>query len=360
MICQLDVQATSMSAPKVHLKSLFIIKTTDSHHIKISVLLAVRNEEHRILPCLEALAALDFPTEQIEVLIGEDCSTDNTAMLIENFISDKPHFRCIPIKDTLGDARAKANVLAHLAQEARGKFFLITDADVRVPPTWAKAMQQAVNTEHAIVNGVTVIEGTTFFERAQSVDWMLAIFVLYQLSKSGIPQAAIGNNMLLRAEAYFEVGGYENLPFSITEDYQMFCETQKKGWATQQLFEPDVLARSEAMPDASAWFTQRLRWMRGAMRIPLQLRLPLMFLSWQLPIVLGLSFFAPLLSLGIWLSLAIFKIWLINIASQRLGLRKTFFDALLYVFYFQIFYGSLLLLHFLHKDKKLDWKGRKL
>ena len=41
---------------------------------KVSVLLAVRNEEENILRCLEALEDMDYPKNKIEILIGNDRS----------------------------------------------------------------------------------------------------------------------------------------------------------------------------------------------------------------------------------------------------------------------------------------------
>ncbi len=37
----------------------------------------------------------------------------------------------------------------------------------------------------------------------------------------GKPLSAIGNNMSYRKSAYLEVGGYEKIPFSVTEDFQL-------------------------------------------------------------------------------------------------------------------------------------------
>ena len=45
---------------------------------KISILIAARNEEHSIERCLAAIDALDYPKDKMEVLVGNDASTDNT------------------------------------------------------------------------------------------------------------------------------------------------------------------------------------------------------------------------------------------------------------------------------------------
>lgn len=76
-----------------------------TQHPRVSILIAARNEEHTILRCLHALEALDYPKGKLEVLIGDDASTDNTRAVIDRFIQDKPHYTCITVTHTLGKAK---------------------------------------------------------------------------------------------------------------------------------------------------------------------------------------------------------------------------------------------------------------
>jgi len=61
-----------------------------THYPRVSILIAARNEERYILHCLRAIERLDYPKEQLEVLVGDDGSTDKTRALVEDFIRDKP------------------------------------------------------------------------------------------------------------------------------------------------------------------------------------------------------------------------------------------------------------------------------
>src|SRR5690606_20719969 len=95
--------------------------------VPVSILIAARNEENTIIRCLKAIEKLDYPPELIEVLIGDDASTDQTFKVIANYIAGQPNFRLISITSKLGQARGKANVLAHLTRQATSGFFFITD-----------------------------------------------------------------------------------------------------------------------------------------------------------------------------------------------------------------------------------------
>ena len=99
----------------------------------VSILLAARNEEQLILRNLTAINALNYPKDKLEILIGNDESTDNTAQLVTDFIQDKPHFQLFHIDKTVGKGRGKANVLGQLAHKASGEFYFVTDVDVKLP-----------------------------------------------------------------------------------------------------------------------------------------------------------------------------------------------------------------------------------
>lgn len=107
---------------------------------RLSIWVAARNEAHQIGDCLESLSQLDYPSGQLEILVGNDHSTDDTAAVVSRFIEGKPQFRLVEIGENLGKARGKANVLAHLAHRSSGTVFAIADADVRVSPSWAREL----------------------------------------------------------------------------------------------------------------------------------------------------------------------------------------------------------------------------
>ena len=108
---------------------------------RVSLLLAARNEEKLIERSLQSIDQLDYPKDRIQVLIGDDNSTDRTAYLVEKFIQGKPEYKLIEVTTIKGKGRGKANVLAHLAEQANGEFFFITDVDVKLPQGWIKGLR---------------------------------------------------------------------------------------------------------------------------------------------------------------------------------------------------------------------------
>ncbi|HSZ24493.1 MAG TPA: glycosyltransferase [Cytophagaceae bacterium] len=337
-------------------------KDEPSNNVKeqpfISILVAARNEEKNILSCLQAIEALSWPIGKLEVLIGNDQSTDETENIIRNFIKDKNHFKLFQIQHPLGLARAKANVLGQLAKNAKGDFFFITDADVRVPQKWIQGLLSNYNENTGIVSGVTYTRGNNLFHYCQNIDWIYAFGMIKTVSDHSIPVTAVGNNMMISRSAYESTGGYENISFSVTEDLQLFLETLKCGWIYKNLMSADCLAETNPIDSLSKLFSQRKRWMQGAVRLP---KILLLFLLLQ-------AIFIPMIAITI--SLSPFwgiVLWVIKIGMQQCFIVFSFkkigkkYDFIKGFIPFEIYSGLLsiivLILYFI--PTRVHWKGRK-
>ncbi|WP_242928383.1 glycosyltransferase [Pontibacter vulgaris] len=324
---------------------------------RISILIAARNEEHTILRCLHAIEHLEYPKEKIEVLIGDDDSTDDTQAIVAEFIRDKPNYTCITVSGTLGKARGKANVLAQLAKYATTDYYFYTDADIVVPPNWIQAMLSEMKPEVGVVTGITTIQGNTTFARLQAIDWLYALGLMQVVSDMNLPVSTMGNNMLLRRQAYEAVGGFESIKFSVTEDIAIFNEVIRKGWGFRNVYDRSILARSLPAVTFSGFLHQRKRWMRGSMHLPFYMAVILILHSAYYPVLL--PFFAYT-SISTAVSIFLFKLVLqsmyIAICMRRLGERVPWWLYILFEVYMVI--GSVILIIFFFLPHKIRWKGR--
>ena len=256
----------------------------------VSILLAARNEAANLPRCLASLRALDYPAALLEILVGDDGSTDGTGAVAEAALAGFGG-RCevISITEVLGLARGKANVLAHLARRATADYFFITDADIALPPTWVAGMLAHAAPGVGTVTGLTVVAGPGLLARVQGLDWLLALSLIQVGSDAGQPMTAMGNNMFVTRAAYFATGGYEALPFSVTEDYALFVAVQARGFGFRQVFGPAVRAGSQPAGSWGALVRQRRRWLRGVAALPWFVQAGLVFLSGYWLAVAGLA-----------------------------------------------------------------------
>lgn len=325
--------------------------------VPVSILIAARNEEQNIIRCLEAITKLNYPAEKLEVLIGDDHSTDQTHQLVAAFIEDKPNFRLIKIGENLGQAKGKANVLAYLTQEAKSNYFFITDADIEVPTNWINAMLAQLSPKTGIVTGITTTNGSNFFSRMQGLDWLNALGFIQVVADRGLPVTTMGNNMLITREAYESTGGYENFPFSITEDVQLFREVLKRGYNFRNVYQADVLALTQPAPDLLTFLHQRKRWMRGSMHLPLYMKLVLIIYTSFYFVLIPFFWRAPLEIAGsLFLLKIVYQSVFLGTCFKRLHSKSSILDFLWFEGY--QFLMSVLLVIYFFLPFKIRWKDR--
>ena len=326
---------------------------------RVSILIAARNEEATIARCLLAVRQLAYPPELIEVLVGDDASTDRTRAVAEETMRDYAgEFRCLTITAHLGLARGKANVLAHLTRAATTDYFCITDADIAVPPTWLHGLLAPATPGVGTVTGLTVVQGPRLFDKLQGLDWLLSLGLVQVVSDWGVPVTAMGNNMLVTRAAYEAVGGYERLPFSVTEDYALFKAVVGQGFGFRNVFRPEVLAVSLPMPTLRALLHQRRRWLRGVEALPWWLQANLLIYGAFHLMLLPLWWVAgPGAVLGVWLGKMALQGLLAHLCFRRVGLRAPL--LLLPAFELYTIGISIGLTLFRLLPLSFDWKGRK-
>ncbi len=327
-----------------------------SNNIKVSVLLAARNEEHNILRCLQALDNIDSENFNYEVLIGNDQSTDHTEAITLNFIQNKPAFKYHFISSQTAGLRGKANVLAQLSHHAKGKYFFYCDADIAVAPSWITQMLGLFKANTGVVVGVTRMTPSSVFAAMQSLEWLFSLTAMRLFSHFEVPFTGMGNNMAVSREAYDAVGGYQGIGFSIVEDFALFMAVIDQGYDFVQGFQPGIISISEPTRNLSELLVQRKRWVKGAMQAPWQIKLSFFASALFFPVLLILLFIAPLWSVGLAL-LHYLLVTMIGLTGLIILQQKDLIKNLpLFWFYFNL-NNSTMLINYLRPTTTV-WKGR--
>ena len=346
-------------------------EASETAYPRIAVLLAVRNEAAYLPACLDHLLAMDYPADRCCVWVGNDQSEDATLTIARQYAERDSRVRVINVTGQLGEARAKANVIAHLVQASAqsdhpADVLLITDADVRVTPNWARALVQRGRTGTparpvGIVTGVTVVAGRGAGAAWQRIDWLWALGMVKVASDLGIPVATLGNNMLLLRQAYEATGGYETLPFSITEDFQILHQTVAYGYDFRNCIDADTLVMTQPMGGLAELLRQRKRWMRGALQLPVYLVGILVLQALFLPFVFVLAGQNMALAGGLWAAKAVSQGVFIFLVIRKLRLPRSLRrQTLWYVLGFELYVSVLSLVSLLYYllPTGLQWKGR--
>lgn len=324
----------------------------------VSVIVAVRNEEENILACLKSLDALVYPENKIEIIVVNDASTDNTAVIIDKFIIEKKKFVFINLPDE-NDSSMKGKVRAVAAgiKSSNGEIILTTDADCVVNPMWAKTIASYHIDDVGVVNGFTTQKSGNIFSGIQAIDLIYLLFIAAGTINNGKPVSCIGNNMSFSRKAYEKTGGFEHLPFSVTEDFLLLNAIHKlKKYKVIYPLDRNALLTASPCKSLKELFNQKKRWAVGGIDSP-PFGLLLMSIAFFSNIFVLLT---PFFITPAWIYLILFKVgidlFVLFPVHQKLGLQENLKYFLLWEIYY-IIYTTVLPVVVLF-SKKVKWKDR--
>lgn len=100
--------------------------------MKLSIIIPLYNEEELIPEVLEKLHTIVFPNfiQAHEIIIIDDCSTDNSFEIVKKFINGKSGFSLFKLEKNQG----KGAALHRGFEIATGDVYLIQDADLELTP----------------------------------------------------------------------------------------------------------------------------------------------------------------------------------------------------------------------------------
>ncbi|MEM6524967.1 MAG: glycosyltransferase [Bacteroidota bacterium] len=318
----------------------------------VSILVAARNEEENIERCVRSLMDLDYPHDKLEILIGNDQSTDSTSSILSKLKSEYPDIKIMDVVDQVGYAKGKANVLAQLASKAKGDFFFITDADCRVDPLWVRGLLGCYVDGVGIGVGITDVDDTW-----QGMDWLFALGLIKALHDLNNPVVAMGNNMFVTRKAYKAVGGYESIPFSVTEDLELFKQVKKKGFKTRHVASVESTVLTKSTVGLLNLMQQRKRWLAGAVQLHPGIVLLLLMQALYYPAVVIITLLWMPLGIIIFFVKALVQAFIVYVVGKTVQRSKKITHLLFFEFY-QLYVALISFIYFLIPTR-IIWKGRK-
>jgi cellulose synthase/poly-beta-1,6-N-acetylglucosamine synthase-like glycosyltransferase len=344
------------------LRSNSLKKTSKEGNHKVTVIVAARNEENIISRCIQSLKNLEYDKSLLEIILVNDKSADSTKSVMINETKECSFIKVIDSDSTeTKNLKGKANAIDSAIKIAAGDIILLTDADCIVSPEWVKETVKYYTENTGMVCGFTKINyGNSFFAKLQALDWLYLQSLASCSSGIGSILSCIGNNISFTKNAYLEIGGYENINFSVTEDLALMRRINSdRKYKVIYPVNPKCTVITEECKTVKELYNQKKRWFKGGVGIN--------FLGWILGFELyavNLIFVFGCLFLNLYLYLFLI---LIKFASELIIMfpvyRRLRFSNLIYLFpVFQIYfsvYGLLLPFTFI-LSPKINWKERKL
>jgi cellulose synthase/poly-beta-1,6-N-acetylglucosamine synthase-like glycosyltransferase len=157
-------------------------------------------------------------------------------------------------------------------EAATGEYLLFTDADCAVSPAWISAMVARLDDDGTgLVIGPVYkrIARTGAFHVYQAFDHAVRYMYLAAAAGLGLPCGGFGNNLIFRRAALDAIGGYEAVPYSVTEDAALISSIRtKSSFRIRAALEADARVITDPVDNGRDFVSQCLRWNNGGLFAP--------------------------------------------------------------------------------------------
>lgn len=196
----------------------------------VSVLIPARNEEKNIGQLLESLARLYPPSGllNMEVIVYDDLSSDNTLSVVEDFCDSDKRFSLIKGKSLPTEWLGKNHACHKLSLAAKGDYLMFLDADVAVDEYLIlSALKHMQKNQLALLSIFPQQIMKSFGERitVPLMNWILVSLlpmILTRISSRPSFSAANGQFMLFDASVYRQFQFHQMVKHHKVEDIEIF------------------------------------------------------------------------------------------------------------------------------------------
>jgi glycosyltransferase involved in cell wall biosynthesis len=217
----------------------------------VSLIVSARNEVDAIGAKLDTLMALDYPREQLDVVVASDGSTDGTNEVVETFAAAGVRLLALP-------RVGKAAALNAAVASSSGEIVVFSDANSLFAPGTLRALVAPFADPE--VGGVAgdqrylPADGATGERSYWSFDRLLKTYE----SRAGHVISATGAIYAVRRELF------EPVPDAVTDDFVVSTGVIERG--RRLVFAPDAVAYEPATSSDEAEFGRKVRIMTRGFR----------------------------------------------------------------------------------------------
>lgn len=192
----------------------------------VTVAVPMLNEERHINACLESLAAGDYPTDSMEVLVIDGGSTDSSVAAVERWKSRLPLLRVLHNPE-----RVQAAALNIAIEEATGEYFVRIDAhSVYQPDHVSESVRNLAFGNAENVGGVQWPVGSSGTQKIIALT-LRSPFSMGPSTHRHSKSPQYGESVYLGAwntQTLRDIGGYDS-SLKVAEDYELNIRLREAG-----------------------------------------------------------------------------------------------------------------------------------
>jgi poly-beta-1,6-N-acetyl-D-glucosamine synthase len=218
----------------------------------VSIIMAVRNEEANLPAKLENLRMLEYPKDQLQVVVVSDGSTDGTAGILRERASE-----VVPV--ILESSRGKGAALNEAVRLAQGEILVFLDARQMVDSDAVSELTACFEErEIGAVSGELLLETAAGApsEDGLGIYWKIEKMVRKLESASGSVVGVTGAIYAIRRELYTEI------PVGTILD-DVFVPMHVARLGKRVVFQPSAIARDRIFDKKGKEFARKVRTLTG-------------------------------------------------------------------------------------------------
>jgi cellulose synthase/poly-beta-1,6-N-acetylglucosamine synthase-like glycosyltransferase len=224
------------------------VGSEDVHPHAVSMIIAVCDEEAVIGDRLRNALEMDYPSQELEIIVGSDGSIDRTTEIVHGFAD-----RGVRLLE-FARRRGKAAVVNDAAAAARGEVLLMTDANTHFNPAAARKLTRWFRDPSvgAVIGRLVLVDPCTG-ANADGLYWEYETFLKRCEARLGASMANNGAIYALRRALY------EPIPPAMIADDLIIPLRAKLRTGCKIVYDPEAIALEETAPDVRAEFYRRAR-----------------------------------------------------------------------------------------------------
>jgi len=213
----------------------------------VSIVMSAYNEEAVIQQTLDACRNVDYPDERLEVVVGLDGCTDDTAELARQYEDSG-----VRVLD-FDKRRGKISVINDCVQRASGDILVFTDANTRIEPgAVRKLIRHFDNPRIGAVCGELRLERSESGENREGFYWRYEVALKTLESRLNGVLGANGSLYALRKELFPDVDAD-----IVTDDFIIPMKVKQQGY--EVTYDPEAVAREETARSVRDEYRRRVR-----------------------------------------------------------------------------------------------------
>ncbi|MFW5886428.1 MAG: glycosyltransferase, partial [Bacteroidota bacterium] len=225
----------------------------------VSVILCAKNEENNLRKNLPFLLEQDYP--KYEVIVVNDCSEDNTDLVLSEFKAKYSHLHTTNITKDKKFTHGKKLALTIGVKAANHDILLMTDADCQpYSDKWISTIQRNFIKKKEIILGYGPYQHKKgFLNSLTRFDTFFIALQYFSYALSGIPYMGVGRNMAYKKETFFRNKGFASHAHIASGDDDLFVKENATSKNTGIEINQDSFTYTEPENSLLQWTRKKKR-----------------------------------------------------------------------------------------------------